>query len=202
MPIFSHICLACSSRKCLAKILFVLGSFFETHFWERACQYSVSALFGALGGGSVGLVWSGLVLPFFLRAVGIFRPTPSFEDGQMLLLPLPLLRVAAAAFAALAAAVAVAVAAPVAPTVAVGAAAVAAAAAVTGLALADTLKGPNPEYFGFLSIFFFEKFKFSSGDSKVVRAPNAVFTVPTCSQCSNLLHKALPKSGEKRPDHL
>ena len=72
---------------------------FETHVRELTCQYSVGALFGALGGVSV---WSGLVLPFFLRFVGMLRPTPCFECGQMMLLPLPLLRVAAAAFAALA----------------------------------------------------------------------------------------------------
>ena len=113
-----------------AKNYFFLGSFFETHFWERACQYSVGAFLGA----GV-LAWSGLVLPFFLCAFGILRPTPSFERGQVLLLPLLLLLlllVAAATFAALAAAV-VAVAAPVAPAVAVGAAAVAAAAVAPAL---------------------------------------------------------------------
>ena len=127
LPMFCIFIWLVVPEKCLAKILFFLGSVFETHFRERVCQYSVGAFFGALGGGSV---WSGLVLPFFLRAIGIFRPTPIFERGQMLLLPLPPLQVAAAAFAALAAAVAVvAVAAPVAPAVAVSAAAVAAAAA-------------------------------------------------------------------------
>ena len=97
---------------------------------ELASTVSVRFL-GLWGGGSV---WSGLVLPFFLRAVGIFRPTPIFERGQMLLLPLPQLRVVVAAFVALAAAAAVvAVAAPVAPAVAVGGAAVAAAVAAPAL---------------------------------------------------------------------
>ena len=55
---------------------------------EQACQYSVGALFGALGGG-----WcSGLSCPlFFLRAVNFLRPTTAFAHDQQMLLPLLLL---------------------------------------------------------------------------------------------------------------
>ena len=35
-------------------------------------------------------VWSGLVFPFFLRAVNLLRPTTEFAHYQQLLLPLPL----------------------------------------------------------------------------------------------------------------
>ena len=56
---------------------------------EQACQYSVGAFFGALGGGG----WcSGLSCPlFFLRAVNFLRPTTAFAHDQQMLLPLPLL---------------------------------------------------------------------------------------------------------------